>query len=148
MTNPARLVTGIRERGRGKVLLAFLESVLLTEVCISFELNDWLEALCCVLDPDGITVECGASMAILNGPRFWLMDGTGKIDPGSVVHELRTPEGRSHAPGRARDRRHRGLRHGSAGRTIKHRRVVRLVVLAEGARILSAFGSHRNGPTL
>jgi hypothetical protein len=75
------------------VLLAFLESGPLIEVYISFGLNDRPEALCCVLDPDGIAVECGASMAILNGPRHWLMDGTGKIGPGSVVHELRTPEG-------------------------------------------------------
>jgi hypothetical protein len=57
----------------------------LIEVYNSFGLIDLPEALWRGLDPDRIAVECGASMAIPNGSRYWLMDGIGRIDPGEPL---------------------------------------------------------------
>jgi hypothetical protein len=81
VANPARLVSGLRAKGYGAVLLAFFEGVPLIEVYNFLRLNDLPEALWRGLDPDRIAVECGASMAILNGPRYWLIDRIGEIDP-------------------------------------------------------------------
>lgn len=61
MANPARLVSGLRAKGYGAVLLAFFEGVPLIEVYNFLGLNNLPEVLWRGLDPDRIAVECGAS---------------------------------------------------------------------------------------
>jgi hypothetical protein len=80
VANPTRLVSELREKGCGAVLLAFFEGVPLIEVYNFLRLNNLPEVLWRGLDPDRIAVECGASLAILNGSRYWLIDRIGKVD--------------------------------------------------------------------
>ena len=110
-----RLVDGIRNRGYGEVLLAFAGPPLRVEVDNSFLLNECPDQLWRALDATALARENEASVAILNGPRFWLMDGIAKVDgtldrvaytvrhairgaawyfdAGSDVHELVTDRG-------------------------------------------------------
>jgi hypothetical protein len=81
VANPARLVSELRGKGCGAVLLAFFEGVPLIEVYNFLRLNNLPEVLWRGLDPDRIAVDCGASLVILNGSRYWLIDRIGKIDP-------------------------------------------------------------------
>jgi len=64
----------------GEVLLAFLDAAPRVEVFNSFPLNDCPDELWRGLDPDELAAQSGATAAILNGPRYWLMDGIGKVD--------------------------------------------------------------------
>lgn len=75
------MVSGLRGIRYGEVLLAYLEGVPLIEVYNSFGLSDLPEDVWERLDPEEIAVEHDAALAILNGPRSWLKDGIGKIDP-------------------------------------------------------------------
>ncbi len=76
-----RLVEGTRNGRYGEVLLAFLEGAeLRLEVYNSYVLNDCPQELWEKLDATQIALETGAVHAVLNGPRYWLMDGIGKIE--------------------------------------------------------------------
>lgn len=81
-TNSAepRLVSGTRDGRYGEVLLVFLEDGIRLEVYNSYLLNDCPQELWDALDTTTIQEETGAAIAVLNGPRYWLMDGIGKID--------------------------------------------------------------------
>lgn len=76
-----RLVSGLRGARYGEVLLAYEGSDPRIEVYNSFTLNDCPDDLWQRLDTDQIAQQYGAALAVLNGPRYWLMDGIGKIDP-------------------------------------------------------------------
>jgi hypothetical protein len=51
----------------------------------SFPLNDCPQALWSALDPHAIAAEHGAAAALLNGPRYWLMNGIEKTPQGPPV---------------------------------------------------------------
>lgn len=84
MTTPdfePRLVSGTRDGRYGEVLLATIEGTeTRVEVYNSYLLNDCPQDLWDALDPVAIAHHYGATAAILNGPRYWLMDGIGKVD--------------------------------------------------------------------
>lgn len=50
------------------------------DVFNSFPLNDCPDALWQRLDPVMIARDHGASLAILNGPRYWMIDAVAKVD--------------------------------------------------------------------
>jgi hypothetical protein len=50
----------------------------------TFPLNDCPADLWQKLDPQAIAAENGAIAALLNGPRFWLMNSIGKVDRGTL----------------------------------------------------------------
>jgi hypothetical protein len=50
------------------------------EVYNSYMLNDCPLDVWATLDADAVASQHGADMAVLNGPRYWMMDGIGKID--------------------------------------------------------------------
>jgi hypothetical protein len=72
----------------GEVLLVYLDGDVRIEVYNSFPLNDCPEELWRALDPAMLARESGATLAVLNGPRYWLMDGIGKVQ--NVEPKLRT----------------------------------------------------------
>lgn len=74
-----RLLTGTRDARYGEVLLAFLDDGVRLEVYNSFMLNDCPDELWTRLSAGALAEEFGASFAILNGPRHWMMDGIGKV---------------------------------------------------------------------
>jgi hypothetical protein len=76
----ARIVTGTRLGRYGEVLLAFLEGGLRLEVYNSYLLNDCPQELWDALSVEAIAKETGAAHVVLNGPRYWMMDGIGKVD--------------------------------------------------------------------
>ena len=80
MTSP-RLVSELRGKRYGEVFLAYEGDEARIEVYNSFPLNDCPDDLWRLLDPASIAQLYGASLAVLNGPRYWMMDGIGKIDP-------------------------------------------------------------------
>ncbi|MGV2585597.1 UNVERIFIED_CONTAM: hypothetical protein K7Z70_25890, partial [Mycobacterium avium subsp. hominissuis] len=51
----------------------------------SFPLNDCPAELWSALDPHAIAKEHGAAMALLNGPRYWLMNGIEKQPQGPRI---------------------------------------------------------------
>jgi hypothetical protein len=69
----------------GEVLLAYLDGELRVEVFDSFPMNQCPDELWRALDPETIAKECSATLAILNGPRYWLMDGIGKVQSVALV---------------------------------------------------------------
>ena len=75
-----RLVTGTRNGRYGEVLLAFVDDGLRLEVYNSYLLNDCPQELWEKLSAETVASEFGAVRAVLNGPRYWLMDGIGKVD--------------------------------------------------------------------
>jgi hypothetical protein len=76
-----RLLDGTRGMRYGEVLLAtFRDGAVDAEVYNSFPQNDCPDDLWRALDPVALAAEFGATVAILNGPRYWLMDGIGKVD--------------------------------------------------------------------
>ena len=75
-----RLVNGTRDQRYGEVLLAFFDTPIRIEVYNTYGLNDCPQDLWDELSPDQIAAETGATMAVLNGPRYWMMDGIGKVD--------------------------------------------------------------------
>lgn len=74
-----RLLEGLRGRRYGEVLLAFGGAQPRVEVYNSFPLNDCPEQLWRRLDPIMIARDHDASLAFLNGPRYWMMDAIGKV---------------------------------------------------------------------
>jgi hypothetical protein len=80
VTQP-RLLSDLRGLRYGEVLLAFLNDPPTIEVYNSFPLNDCPDDLWQKLDPNELALEYGATFALLNGPRYWMMDGIGKVDP-------------------------------------------------------------------
>jgi hypothetical protein len=80
MTASPRLLSDLRGRRYGEVLLVFLDPAARIEVYNSFTLNDCPQDLWDRLDVSRIADENGAAQALLNGPRYWLMDGIGKIE--------------------------------------------------------------------
>ncbi len=80
MTNPQRLVSNMRGLRYGEVLLGFLDDAPRVDVYNSFPLNDCPDELWRALDADVLAKESSATFALLNGPRYWLMDAVGKVE--------------------------------------------------------------------
>ena len=78
----SRLVEGLRGKRYGEVFLAHDASPVRVEVYNTFALNDCPDELWRQLDPVMIARQFGASLAILNGPRFWMIDAVAKLDVG------------------------------------------------------------------
>ena len=79
MAPSERLLSNLRGMRYGEVLLAYLGSETRVEVYNSFPLNDCPDELWRALDAELIAKEFEATFALLNGPRYWLMDGIGKV---------------------------------------------------------------------
>jgi hypothetical protein len=79
MSDSQRLLSNLRGMRYGEVLLAYLGSEARVEVYNSFPLNDCPDELWRQLDTETIAKEAEATAALLNGPRYWLMDGIGKV---------------------------------------------------------------------
>jgi hypothetical protein len=80
-----RVVTGVRGQRYGEVLLANPSGDgIEAEVYNSFLLNDCPAELWELLDARSIAREHGVLIAILNGPRYWLMDTIERVDPASA----------------------------------------------------------------
>ena len=77
--NGQRLVSGTRNGRYGEVLLAFTDEGVRLEVYNSYGLNDCPQELWDRLSAAAIARESGAALAVLNGPRHWMMDGIGKV---------------------------------------------------------------------
>ena len=82
-----RLVSGTRGGRYGEVLLAYLDNGIRLDVYNSYRLNECPQELWDQLCAPAIAKEFGATLAVLNGPRYWLMDGIGKVD--NVAAQLR-----------------------------------------------------------
>lgn len=79
----ARSVVG---RRYCEVLLVHLgPSGVYADVYNSYPLNACPEAEWSALDPSALARQDGASAALLNGPRYWLMDSIDKVRSGAVV---------------------------------------------------------------
>lgn len=76
----ARFLDGLRGQRYGEVLLVYDSLPVHVEVYNSFSLNDCPDELWQRLDPVMIAREYGASLAILNGPRYWMIDAVAKIN--------------------------------------------------------------------
>ncbi len=79
MTDTDRLLSNMRGMRYGEVLLVYVTEDPRIEVYNSFPMNDCPDELWRQLDVELIAKECDATFAILNGPRYWLMDGIGKV---------------------------------------------------------------------
>jgi hypothetical protein len=79
MTTSGRLLSNLRGMRYGEVLLAYLEGEQRVEVFNSFPMNQCPDELWRALNPETLAKEANATFAILNGPRYWLMDGIGKV---------------------------------------------------------------------
>jgi hypothetical protein len=75
-----RIVSGTRNARYGEVLLAYLDHGISIEVYNSYLLNECPQPLWAELDAVALAKENSAAFAILNGPRYWMMDGIGKVD--------------------------------------------------------------------
>jgi hypothetical protein len=81
MNSEPRLLDGTRGQRYGEVLLATLgDGVVNVEVYNSYPQNDCPDELWRALDSAALATQFGVTAAILNGPRYWLMDGIGKVD--------------------------------------------------------------------
>lgn len=81
MSSEPRLLDGTRGGRYGEVLLATArDGGIDLEVYNSYPQNDCPDELWRALDPAAIAAQYDVTAAILNGPRFWLMDGIGKVD--------------------------------------------------------------------
>ncbi len=79
-------VTDISGKRYGEVLLVEVgESGPQATVYNSFPLNDCPAELWSALDPQALAAENGAAAALLNGPRYWLMNGIEKTPQGPPV---------------------------------------------------------------
>ena len=79
-------ITGLSGKRYGEVLLVQRgEAGPQATVYNSFPLNDCPEALWSALDPHAIATEHGATAALLNGPRYWLMNGIEKTPQGPRI---------------------------------------------------------------
>lgn len=79
MSDSARLLSNMCGIRYGEVFLAFLDGGQRFEVYDSFPFNVCPDDPWRALDPQAFAKENGATLAILNGPRHWLMDGVGKV---------------------------------------------------------------------
>jgi hypothetical protein len=79
MTTSERQLSNLRGMRYGEVLLAYLDGEQRVEVFNSFPMNQCPDELWRALDPETVAKEANATFALLNGPRFWLMDGIGKV---------------------------------------------------------------------
>jgi len=79
MTSSQRLLSNTRGMRYGEIFLAFLEDEPRIEVYNTFTLNECPDDLWRDLDPSSLAAATGASLAVLNGPRYWMMDGIGKV---------------------------------------------------------------------
>jgi len=79
MAHPTPLLSNLRGMRYGEVLLAYLEGEQRVEVFNSFPMNQCPDELWRALVPETLAKEAKATFAILNGPRYWLMDGMGKV---------------------------------------------------------------------
>jgi hypothetical protein len=78
--------TGLSGKRYGEVLLVQRgEAGPQATVYNSFPLNDCPEALWSALDPHALAAEHGATAALLNGPRYWLMNGIEKAPQGPRI---------------------------------------------------------------
>ncbi|QUR67934.1 hypothetical protein [Mycobacterium spongiae] len=79
-------VTGLSGKRYGEVLLVTPgEAGPQATVYNSFPLNECPDELWSALDPQALATEHGAAAALLNGPRYWLMNGIAKAAPGPSV---------------------------------------------------------------
>lgn len=79
-------VTGMSGKRYGEVLLVTAgEAGPQAAVYNSFPLNDCPAQLWAALDPQAIAAEHGVAAALLNGPRYWLMNGVQKAPQGPPV---------------------------------------------------------------
>jgi hypothetical protein len=79
-------ITGLSGKRYGEVLLVTPgEAGPQATVYNSFPLNDCPAELWSALDPRAIAKENGAATALLNGPRYWLMNGIEKAPQGPRV---------------------------------------------------------------
>jgi hypothetical protein len=86
----AASVTGLRGKRYGEVLLLRQDTDGLTaDVYNSYGLNDCPQELWALLDAGQLAAENQALFAVLNGPRYWLMDGITKEDDGKA-REIKT----------------------------------------------------------
>lgn len=82
-------VTGLSGKRYGEVLLVELgESGPQATVYNSFPLNDCPAELWSVLDPQVLAVENDVLAALLNGPRYWLMNSIEKAPQGPPVTKV------------------------------------------------------------
>src|ERR1700752_629032 len=78
--------TGLSRKPHGEVLLVTPgEAGPQATVYNSFPLNDCPAELWSALDPQAIAAENGAATALLNGPRYWLMNAIEKEQQGPQV---------------------------------------------------------------
>ncbi|MBO0863907.1 MAG: hypothetical protein J2P16_02415, partial [Mycobacterium sp.] len=79
-------ITGLSGKRYGEVLLVTPgEAGPQATVYNTFPLNDCPAELWSALDPRAIATENGAATALLNGPRYWLMNGIEKAPQGPPV---------------------------------------------------------------
>lgn len=69
------------------LLVTVVEGVATAEVNVSFPLNDCPADRWERLDPARIAADAGVTLAVLNGPRYWLMDSIAKERPGPMPEE-------------------------------------------------------------
>jgi len=74
-----RLLENLRGQRYGEVILDYEGDVAHVEVFNSFLLNECPDELWQRLDPVMIARQYGATIAVLNGPRYWMMDGVAKV---------------------------------------------------------------------
>src|ERR1700744_6342259 len=78
--------TGLFGKRYGEVLLrAPGEAGPQATVYNSYPLNDCPAELWSSLDPQAIATENGAATALLNGPRYWLMNAIEKVQQGPQI---------------------------------------------------------------
>jgi hypothetical protein len=82
----AEPITGLSGKRYGEVLLVTPgEAGPQAAVYNSFGLNDLPADLWSALDPKAIAAENGAATALLNGPRYWLMNEIEKVNQGPRI---------------------------------------------------------------
>jgi hypothetical protein len=82
------LVTDLAGKRYGEVLLVIAgEAGPQATVYNSFPLNDCPDELWSKLDPQAIAAENGAAAALLNGPRYWLMNSIEKEQQGPEIRK-------------------------------------------------------------
>ncbi|MCV7224620.1 hypothetical protein [Mycolicibacterium komossense] len=83
--------TGLRAGRYGEVLLLRQHAdAFIADVYNSYGLNDCPQAQWSALDATRIAAENQALIAVLNGPRYWLMDSIAQQNAGDVPREIRT----------------------------------------------------------
>ncbi|MDX1886677.1 hypothetical protein [Mycolicibacterium sp. 120270] len=88
MSHELSVIDDVFGKRYGEVLLVCVtESGPEATVYNTFPLNDCPAELWDKLDAKAIAEENGAVAALLNGPRYWLMSGIGKVDRESMVRK-------------------------------------------------------------